>query len=79
VGLERGPLTLVSTIEEFLERKSSCSGLESREYDRRDLSLWPRDILYPKKLSLTSPTSCGRSVGIVHSRTQATEFSFTLF
>jgi hypothetical protein len=27
VGLERGPLSLVSTIEELLERKSSGSGL----------------------------------------------------
>jgi hypothetical protein len=30
VGMERGPLSLVSTIEELLERKSSGSGLESR-------------------------------------------------
>jgi hypothetical protein len=29
-----------------------------------------------KKLALTSPTSSGRSAGIVRSRTQATEFSF---
>jgi hypothetical protein len=28
VGLEMGSLSLVSTIEELLERKSSCSGLE---------------------------------------------------
>jgi hypothetical protein len=28
VGLERGPLSLVSTIEELLGRKSSGSGLE---------------------------------------------------
>jgi hypothetical protein len=28
VGLERGPLSLVSTIEELLERKSSGSGLD---------------------------------------------------
>jgi hypothetical protein len=28
---------------------------------------------YPKKLALTSPTSEGRSVGIVRSRTKATE------
>jgi hypothetical protein len=35
VGLERDPLSLVSTIEELLERKSSGSGLESREYGRR--------------------------------------------
>jgi hypothetical protein len=28
---------------------------------------------YPQKLALTSPTSSGRSVGIVHSQTKATE------
>jgi hypothetical protein len=36
VGLERGALSLVGTIEELLERKSSGSGLESREYGRGD-------------------------------------------
>jgi hypothetical protein len=30
---------------------------------------------YPQKLALTSPTSGGRMVGIVRTRTQATEFS----
>jgi hypothetical protein len=74
-GLERSPLILVSTIEELLERKRSGSGLESREYCRRDPSRWPRGTLYPQKLTLTSPTSGGRSVGIVLSRTQVTEFS----
>jgi hypothetical protein len=38
VGLERGPLSLVSTTEELLERKRSGSGLENREYFRRDPS-----------------------------------------
>jgi hypothetical protein len=38
VGLERGPLSLVSTIEVQLERKSSGSGLDTREYGRRDPS-----------------------------------------
>jgi hypothetical protein len=42
VSLERGPLSLVSTIEELLERKSSGSGLESWEYGQRDMSHWPR-------------------------------------
>jgi hypothetical protein len=32
VGLERGPLSLVGTTEELLERKSSGFDLESREY-----------------------------------------------
>jgi hypothetical protein len=49
------------------------SDLENREYGRRDQSRWPNGILYPQKLALTSPTSCGSSVGIVGSRTQATE------
>jgi hypothetical protein len=38
VGLERGPLSLVSTIEELLERKSRGSGLVRREYGRGDAS-----------------------------------------
>jgi hypothetical protein len=45
VGLERGPISLVSTIEELLERKNSGSDLESREYGRRDPSRWPRGTL----------------------------------
>ena len=32
--------------------------------------------LYPQKLALTSPTGGGRSVGVVRSRTEATELSF---
>jgi hypothetical protein len=74
VGLERGPLILVSTIEELLRRKSSGSGLEDREYGRRDPPRWPRDTHYPQKLTLTSPTSGGRSVGVVRFRTKAKEF-----
>jgi hypothetical protein len=77
VGLERGSFSLVNTIEELLGRKSSGSGLERREYGRRDPSRWPRDTLYPQKLALTWPTSGGRSVGIFRSRIQATEFSFS--
>jgi hypothetical protein len=69
VGLERGPISLVSTTEDLLGRKSSGSGLEIREYGRRDPSRWPRSTLYPQKLALTSPTSGGRSVGVVRSRT----------
>jgi hypothetical protein len=62
VGLERDPLSLVSTTEELLGRNSSGSGLESRDYG-----------LYPQKLALTSRTRGGHhSVGIVRSRTQTT-------
>jgi hypothetical protein len=76
VGLERGPLSLVSTTEELLDRQSSGSCLENREYGRRDPSHWPRGTLYLQKLAITSPTSDGRSVSIVRSRTQTMEFVF---
>jgi hypothetical protein len=36
VSLERGQLSLVNTTEELLERKNGGSGLENREYGRRD-------------------------------------------
>jgi hypothetical protein len=68
----------MSTIEELLERNSSGSGLESREYGRKDPLRWPRDTLYPQKLARTSPTSGGGSVAIVRSRTTATEFQIKL-
>jgi hypothetical protein len=35
VDLERGPLSLVITIEGLLERKGSDCGLENREYGSR--------------------------------------------
>jgi hypothetical protein len=50
-------------------------GLGNRKYGRIDPSRWPRDTRYPQKLALTSPTSGGRSVGIIRMRTEATEFS----
>jgi hypothetical protein len=57
----------VSTTEELLGRKSRGSGLESREYGRGD------------SLELTLPTGGARSVGIVGSRTGATEFVCFVF
>jgi hypothetical protein len=70
VGLERGLLSLVSTIEELLERKSSSSGLENRDQGRGgSAAQTTRYPLYPQKFELTSPTSGGRSIGIVRSRT----------
>jgi hypothetical protein len=76
VDLERGPLSLVSTNEELLGRKSSGFGLESREYGRRDPSRWPHGALYPQKLALTSPPSGSRSMVKLRSRTQAREFFY---
>jgi hypothetical protein len=63
----------VSAIEELLERKSSGSVLESRE---TDVGFLHADQVAPSKLALTSPTSGVRSVGIIRSQTQITEFGF---
>jgi hypothetical protein len=75
VGLERGPLSLVRSIEELLEQKSS--GSSSRK--QRLMAVGTRCAdhmtpLYQQKLALTSPTGGGRSVGIVRLRTKATEY-----
>jgi hypothetical protein len=46
---------------------------------RGDSLRWPRDTLYPQSLTLTSPTSCGRSGGIVRLRTTGHLVCFFLF
>jgi hypothetical protein len=76
VDLERGPLRLVSTIEELRGRKSSGFGLESWEYGRRDPSRWPLRTLYPQKLALTSPTSGYRSVQFARGLRQRCVWSY---
>jgi hypothetical protein len=58
----------------FYECVGVLPGLEIRDYGSRDSLRWPRGSLYLQKLALTSPTSSGRSVGIVRSWTQAKEF-----
>jgi hypothetical protein len=78
VGLERDSLSLLNSIEELLERKSRSSGLEKRDYGSRgSVSL---TALHPlsAKVGITSLTNGGRSVGIVRSRTQATDILFLL-
>jgi hypothetical protein len=59
---ERGPLSLVSTTEDLLERKSSGSGLESPEYGRRELSRWPRGSIYTQEFG-TNFADKRRSLG----------------
>jgi hypothetical protein len=68
LGLERGPLSLVSTVEELFERNSSGSVLEIREYGRRDP---PR---HSPSAKVGNNFADKRSVGIVRLGTQATEF-----
>jgi hypothetical protein len=74
VGLERGPLNLVRITEELLEWKSSFSGSRKPRLRPWGSVRWPRDTIYQLKLALTSPTGCGRSIGIVRLRTKTTEF-----
>jgi hypothetical protein len=66
VGLERDPLSLVSTTEELLGRNSSGSGLDKWEYGRRNPPLWPRSgkfgiNLDDKRRSLGRYSSLGDS------------------
>jgi hypothetical protein len=78
VGLERGPLSLLSATEELLGRNNSGSGLEA---ENTAVGIRNADHVAPytrQKLALTSLTSSGHSVGIVRLRTEATEF-FLLF
>jgi hypothetical protein len=75
LGLERSPLSLVSTIEELLGRNSSGSSLEIWDYGRRDPLSWPCNTFYPEKLALTSQAIGGSSIGTVCSQTKAMEFS----
>ena len=59
-----------------MNKKVAAAGLENRRLT--DVGTRCADHvtpLYPQKLELTSPTGGGRSVGIVRSRTKATEFS----
>jgi hypothetical protein len=74
VGLERRPLSLVSTVEELLGRKIAAP-VQKTENTAVGIRHTDHVALYPQKLALTSPTLGGRSVGIVRSRTQATGFS----
>jgi hypothetical protein len=68
VGLERGPLSLVRIIVELLEWKSGSS--RSRKPRLTAVGISCADY------ALTSPSSSGRSVGIVCLRTKIMEFSF---
>jgi hypothetical protein len=76
MGLERGPLSLVSTTEELLDRKVAALVYKT---ENTVVGIRHADHVAPlsaKKLAITSLTSSGRSVGIVRSQTQTMEFSF---
>jgi len=70
-------LFLECQLRSYLNKKSS--GSRSRKQRLTALGTRCADHvtpLYPQKLALTSPTGGGCSVGIVRSRTKATEFFF---
>jgi hypothetical protein len=78
VDLKRGPLSLVSTTEELLDRKVAAP---VQKIDNTAVEIRHADHvapLYPQKLAITLLTSGGRSVGVVRSRTQTMEFFFML-
>jgi hypothetical protein len=75
VGLEWGPLSLVSTTEEILDRKVAAA-----VYKTENMAIGIRHADHVatsvrKKLAITSPTSGSHLVGIVRSRTQTMELS----
>jgi hypothetical protein len=74
VGLERGPLSLVSTTAELLDRKVAAPvyKIENTAVGNRHADHVAPSIR--KTLAITSPKSGGRSVGIVRSRIQTVEF-----
>jgi hypothetical protein len=56
-----------------LEEKNSGSGVETKNAAVRISRADYATLLYPQKLVLTSLASGGRSIGIVRSRSKATE------
>jgi hypothetical protein len=77
VGLERGPLSFVSTTEELLDRKVAAPVYKT---ENTTVGIRHVDHVAPsirKKLAITSPTIGGLSVSIVRSWAQIMEFFFS--
>jgi hypothetical protein len=74
VGLEQHPLSLMSTIEELLGKKCSGSSLESENAVVGICRVDHSTSSARKMLVVTLLTSGSRSVSMVHSQTEVTEF-----
>jgi hypothetical protein len=72
VGLEQGPLSLVSTTEELLDRKVATP---VKKTENTAIGICHADHVAPS-IRNSWQSLCGHSVGIVRSRTQTTEFFF---
>jgi hypothetical protein len=73
VGLERCPPRLVSTTEELFDIKVAAPVYKTENTAARIRHVDHVATSIRKKLAITSPTSGGRSVGIVRPRTQTME------
>jgi hypothetical protein len=69
VGLEQGPLSLVSPTEKLLDRKVAAPVWKT---ENTAVGIRHADQWHPLS-AITSPTSGSRSIGTVCSRTQTTE------
>jgi hypothetical protein len=67
VGLERGPLSLVSTIEELIGIKKAAAPVSNAENTAVGIRCADQVVQSITNLALTSPTVGGRSVGAVRS------------
>jgi hypothetical protein len=65
VGLERVSLSLMSTIEELLERNSSGSGLENLDYGRR----------YPPRRLLDTPLSAKIGINFANKQRSLSQYN----
>jgi hypothetical protein len=78
-GFDSVPYQIFWELRSYLNEKVAAPVYKTEINGVGNSFRWPRNTLYPQKFSLNSPTSGGRSVGIVRLRTKATEFSFFFF
>jgi hypothetical protein len=75
VGLERGPLSLVSTTEELLDKKVAAPGQKS---ENTDVGIRRANHATPPLSARVGTNFASHSVSIVRSQTKATELLFNL-
>jgi hypothetical protein len=76
VGLERGPLSLKSTIESYLEENVVAPAYKAENTAIGDPLRWPRGTPLSAEVGSNLADKRQSLVDIVRSQTQATKFSF---